>query len=147
MAAEEENANKLVEKGALLPLLQQTDLTVSSIETVLQCVKSIYLLVSNGAAVENISKIVEQGTVGTLVRCVFEDLPRFYSQRPLVGTASTTEKSSNAAVIDEILNGLETTGGIGNSISSRNTKRSSFSFQKQTNNNNSKSYHHVACSA
>eukprot|EP00944_MAST-04C_sp_MAST-4C-sp1_P008435 g8435.t1 len=143
LAAEEENANKLVEKGALLPLLQQTDLTVSSIETVLQCVKSIYLLVSNGAAVENISKIVEQGTVGTLVRCVFEDLPRFYSQRPLVGTASTTEKSrSNAAVIDEILNGLETTGGIGNSISSRNTKRSSFSFQKQTNNNNSKSYHH-----
>ena len=143
LAAEEENANKLVEKGALLPLLQQTDLTVSSIETVLQCVKSIYLLVSNGAAVENISKIVEQGTVGTLVRCVFEDLPRFYSQRPLVGTASTTEKSrSNATVIDEILNGLETTGGIGNSISSRNTKRSSFSFQKQTNNNNSKSYHH-----
>ena len=101
------------------------------------------MLVSNGAAVENISKIVEQGTVGTLVRCVFEDLPRFYSQRPLVGTASTTEKSrSNATVIDEILNGLETTGGIGNSISSRNTKRSSFSFQKQTNNNNSKSYHH-----
>ena len=143
LAAEEENANKLVEKGALLPLLQQTDLTVSSIETVLQCVKSIYLLVSNGAAVENISKIVEQGTVGTLVRCVFEDLPRFYSQRPLVGTATTAEKSArNAAAIDEILNGLDATPGAGDSISSRNAKRSSFSFQKQTNNNNSKSYHH-----
>ena len=40
------------------------------------------------------------------------------------------------------MNGLDATPGAGDSISSRNAKRSSFSFQKQTNNNNSKSYHH-----
>ena len=70
LAGEVENANKLVSMGALIPLLQQTDLTVSSIETVLQCVKSIYLLVSNSAAMNNIAKVVEEGTIGTLVRCI-----------------------------------------------------------------------------
>ena len=43
LAAEEENANKLVEKGALLPLLQQTDLTVSSIETVFNVLKHLFV--------------------------------------------------------------------------------------------------------
>ena len=34
------------------------------------------------------------------LRCVFEDLPRFYSQRPLAGMGATNDKNTdNAAMI------------------------------------------------
>ena len=87
LASLEDNAEVLIDMGALFPLLEQTDLTISSIETVLQCVRSVHLLVSNSP--QNITQVVQQGTVGKLVRCVFEDLPRFYSQRPRQGGGST----------------------------------------------------------
>ena len=141
LAGEVENANKLVSMGALIPLLQQTDLTVSSIETVLQCVKSIYLLVSNSAAMNNIAKVVEEGTIGTLVRCVFEDLPRFYSQRPLAGMGATNDKNTdNAAMIHDILNGID--GGTSTEQQGNgNNKRSSLKFQQKHSNSNHKHHH------
>jgi hypothetical protein len=84
VALVEDNAEVLINMGALLPLLEQTDLTISSIDTVLQCVRSVFLLVSNSPS--NILTVVHQGTIGKLVRCVFEDLPRFYSHRPRQGS-------------------------------------------------------------
>ena len=83
LASLKDNAEILIDMGALFPLLEQTDLTISSIETVLQCVRSVHLLVSNSP--QNVFRVVQQGTIGKLVRCVFEDLPRFYSQRPRQG--------------------------------------------------------------
>jgi hypothetical protein len=73
-----ENKEILMEMGILPALLRHADLTLSTVQMSLQCVECLSLLVSNQS--RNQLYIVDKGAIGVLVRCVFEDLPRFFSR-------------------------------------------------------------------
>ena len=68
----------LMEMGILPALLRHADLTLSTVQMSLQCVECLHLLVSDQP--RNQHFIVDKGAIGVLVRCVFEDLPRFFSR-------------------------------------------------------------------
>ncbi len=69
----------LMDMGLLPALLRHADLTLSTVQMSLQCVECLALLVSDSP--KNQTFIVDRGAIGTLVRCVFEDLPRFFSRQ------------------------------------------------------------------
>ena len=71
-----QNKEKLVELGMLGVLLHHVDLTMSSLLTAIECVNCIALLVHKSE--KNKMRIIGDGAIGILVRCVFEDLPRFH---------------------------------------------------------------------
>ena len=77
----------LMEMGILPALLRHADLTLSTVTMSLQCVECLSLLVSDQP--KNQLFVVERGAIGVLVRCVFEDLPRFFSRRQSNATSSS----------------------------------------------------------
>jgi hypothetical protein len=112
------NRGILMDLGILPALLRHADLTLSTIQMSLLCVECLSLLVTDQP--KNQIFIVDKGAIGVLVRCVFEDLPRFFSRRQ-------TKSSSVVATLSASTSSLRRggRGGKGNGSNSKIKDRKS----------------------
>jgi hypothetical protein len=104
--------------GILPALLRHADLTLSTIQMSLLCVECLSLLVTDQP--KNQIFIVDKGAIGVLVRCVFEDLPRFFSRRQ---TKSSSVVATLSAATSSLRRGGR--GGKGNGSNSKIKDRKS----------------------
>lgn len=115
------NREILMDMGILPALLRHADLTLSTVQMSLQCVECLSLLVTDQP--KNQIFIVDKGAIGVLVRCVFEDLPRFFSRR--VTSSNSKSKGGGSATLNAANSSLRRGGTNGKGSGGGKTKHNS----------------------